>query len=335
MTSKLGFLVVRMFPVYSLLLAIESLRLANQFAARKAFDWTILSSDGEAVQASNGMTIEADCAVTEPVPIDYAFVISGDDQSGAFNLEIRNWLLRQLRNRVTLGAIDSGAFLLAQAKIATGVPMAIHPMSRRAYAESYPHLEMAKAAWTFDSGVMSCAGGVTVLPLMLRVIQTHCGQAVAEMVANDLMVPPELGSNGDPSGDRRGVPTATDAIHQAVALMEKTISEPISIDAVAVTVGLSTRDLTRRFRMRMNTSPGRHYLRIRLNHARQLLFQSRLSITEIAFATGFSSTSAFSRAFSAEFGTSPVATRNRLRRSGKADDVPLSQVTRRYRVPPA
>jgi transcriptional regulator GlxA family with amidase domain len=48
-----------------------------------------------------------------------------------------------------------------------------------------------------------------------------------------------------------------------------------------------------------------HYLALRVDRARQLLRETGLSELEVAIATGFGSTSQFSRAFARAYGASP------------------------------
>ena len=65
----------------------------------------------------------------------------------------------------------------------------------------------------------------------------------------------------------------------------------------------------RLFARELGTSWRAAYLRLRLAHAARLLRQSPLSLRQIAYATGFSSPSHFSRAFGTAHGIPPGAWR--------------------------
>jgi transcriptional regulator GlxA family with amidase domain len=65
------------------------------------------------------------------------------------------------------------------------------------------------------------------------------------------------------------------------------------------------RQLERLVRRRLNDSPMRYYLKVRLQAARHLLFYSDRTVQGIALACGFSSPELFSRCFRAQFGRSP------------------------------
>jgi transcriptional regulator GlxA family with amidase domain len=74
-------------------------------------------------------------------------------------------------------------------------------------------------------------------------------------------------------------------------------------------VGLSPRHLNRLFTSQLKAGYLETYRGVRLDHAHKLLEQSPMSVSEIAFATGFSSASHFSREFHRRFGISPKGAR--------------------------
>jgi transcriptional regulator GlxA family with amidase domain len=58
------------------------------------------------------------------------------------------------------------------------------------------------------------------------------------------------------------------------------------------------------FKRHTGMTPGKFYLNLRLKAANRLILDSSLSFQEIAVRSGFNSLSAFSRAYSREFGRS-------------------------------
>lgn len=99
---------------------------------------------------------------------------------------------------------------------------------------------------------------------------------------------------------------------RAIAIMVDTIEEPASPALIAERLGISTRQLERLFGRYLNSTPKHYFLEMRLNRARNLLVQTEQSVTEIAMACGFHSTSHFSKAFRSHFGRSPVGQRTLL-----------------------
>lgn len=87
-------------------------------------------------------------------------------------------------------------------------------------------------------------------------------------------------------------------------------AERITVEDLARAASVSSSYLTRLFRQQMETSPHDYLLRFRINHAKQLLMETDLSIGTIARQVGFSSESNFSYRFSHVCGLSPRAYRN-------------------------
>ena len=90
------------------------------------------------------------------------------------------------------------------------------------------------------------------------------------------------------------------------------MEDPLAPCELADLLGISTRQLERLFGRYLNTSPKRYITEMRLHRARNLIVQSEQSITEIAMACGFNSTSHFSKVFRSHYGISPLAQRTTL-----------------------
>src|SRR5262249_8019952 len=90
-----------------------------------------------------------------------------------------------------------------------------------------------------------------------------------------------------------------------IRTMEAHLDTPLSPRQLAAANSLSVRQLERLVRRRVNDSPLRYYLRVRLQAARHLLFYLARTLPEISFACGSSPTEIFSRCFRAQFGRSP------------------------------
>lgn len=81
--------------------------------------------------------------------------------------------------------------------------------------------------------------------------------------------------------------------------------ESIRVEDLLDQVHMSRRVLERKFMATLRRSPAATIRRIRIERAKQLLFDTPLSITDIASKTGFGKTDAMARAFRSEFGLTP------------------------------
>ena len=86
--------------------------------------------------------------------------------------------------------------------------------------------------------------------------------------------------------------------------------EPLSVNEIARSLGISASHLRARFRASCGVSLGRHLRRLRLEKACGLLRLSQRRVTEIAELCSFSSIYSFSRAFHTAYGVSPMAYRH-------------------------
>lgn len=81
--------------------------------------------------------------------------------------------------------------------------------------------------------------------------------------------------------------------------------ESFSVEMLCQEIGISERQLQRKLKAITNKSPVKLISSVRLHRAKELLMTSDETVAEIAFQTGFSSPSYFSKCFKRAFGHSP------------------------------
>jgi AraC family transcriptional regulator len=101
-------------------------------------------------------------------------------------------------------------------------------------------------------------------------------------------------------------------VRRVTKYMQERLDEPISLQDVAGVLGLSRFHVCTAFRQATGFTPHQWLVRLRMTHARRLLSDRRLSITDVALAVGYQTPSSFSQAFRAEVGTTPRDFRRRL-----------------------
>jgi len=90
--------------------------------------------------------------------------------------------------------------------------------------------------------------------------------------------------------------------------------EPIDRQELSREFGLTPSYLSQLYKRFANVSFSSSLLKLRLDHAANLLAHSRQSISEIAYRSGFNDTSYFTRAFQKRFGKTPSAYRLEAKR---------------------
>lgn len=102
-------------------------------------------------------------------------------------------------------------------------------------------------------------------------------------------------------------PEDIERIHQAKAVLLRDIENPPSLMALAKAVGLNDYKLKQGFRHVFGTTVFGCLHDHRMEKARQLLQTSNLTVSEVAYAVGFSNRSYFAAAFKRKFSINPKA----------------------------
>src|SRR3954466_142993 len=104
------------------------------------------------------------------------------------------------------------------------------------------------------------------------------------------------------------VPT-TRHLLRARDLADARYADPLGVDDLARTAGLSRAHFSREFKRAFGESPHVYLLTRRLERAAALLRTTDRSVSSICFAVGLRSVGSFTTSFSRAFGTTPLAYR--------------------------
>jgi AraC family carnitine catabolism transcriptional activator len=300
----LSFLLLPDYAMVSLLSAIEPLRIANRLAGKALFRWQCLSENGEPVVASNGMALQQSLNMTaEPSPRNL-FVNASFHPEKHMSEAVVKWLKSLSKQGCMIGALDTGCYLLAKAKLLDGYQMTLHWEAKAAFQERYPHLTVSNELFEIDRKRITCAGGTAATDMVLYLIEHYYQSDLADLVCEQLI---KNGARSQSDNQRIGWSKRLNIHHpkilNAVELMNANIETPLTASDLAKALSISIRQLERLFRQYLKCSPSTYYLQLRIEHARYLLSDSGLSIAEIALASGFSSTAHFSRRYREFYGT--------------------------------
>jgi AraC family carnitine catabolism transcriptional activator len=320
------------FPLNALVLASEALRIANQNSGREIFRWRFVSEDGAPVRASNGLWMSADDSLQTMVQADFYLVFEGNLPMQRNSPKLLNQLRTAARFGASIGAVDTGAFALAQAGLMGGRDVVLHWEAVPTFHERFPELNVNGQLYLVDGQRISCAGGIATLDMMLDLIARLETSTLASEVANALVYVPRPAATAQ-RPDAPSAPAAEPALSdRIVGLMEQNLDFPLALEDIAERLSVSVKTLLRECRRRFDETPARLYLRIRLQAARNMLFYEEFGIKDIATACGFSYPGVLSRTFRTQFGMTPRDFRASLRRQQNQAYRP--EVRRLSTVPP-
>ena len=308
--ERFVFLLLENFTLIAFAGAIEPLRLANRMSGRTLYAWQVVTETGGPVTASNGVVLQADAGLGEVQRDAVILVVGGINVKQAISRPVLTWLRREARRGLAIGALCTGAQVIAQAGLLEGRRCTIHWENRDSFEEDFPDIELTQNVFVIDRDRYTAAGGAASTDLMLKLIARKHGAELANLVA-DQMIHTSIRSDRDEQ--RLSIPTRIGVRHPKLAAviqrMEANIEEPISPMLLARDAGMSTRQLERLFRRYLNRSPKRYYMELRLAKARNLLMQTDMSVINVALACGFTSPSHFSKCYRALYRTTPYRER--------------------------
>ena len=305
-TREIVFLLVPEYSFIAFSNAVEPLRMANRMRGRPLYRWRVVTAGGIPVTSSSGLLVQVDGGLESGTNADLVVVCAGERVQHHADKACLAWLRRLAQRRIPLGAICTGAYVLARADLLGGHRCTIHWENLASLREEFPDITVTSRLFEIDGDRFTCSGGVAPLDMMLNLIEAEHGGSLAVAISEELVCDRIRGHN-----DLQRIPlrhhlgTSQPKLVEAISLMEANIEEPMSLDELSRHVGLSRRQLERLFQKHLHRVPTRYYLDLRLARARLLLLQTTRPIVDIAFACGFVSAPHFSKCYRDHYGVPP------------------------------
>lgn len=218
-----------------------------------------------------------------------------------------------------LCSICSGVFVLAAAGVLDGKRVTTHWRYAERLQQRYPQLQVEPDALYIDEGqVLTSAGSAAGIDMLLHLVRRDHGGAIANRVAQRLVVPPHR-EGGQAQFVPRPMPS--DEASPLAKLMDWVRANPRldhSVASLAARAAMSARTLQRQFLDATGMGPYAWVVRERVSLARDLL-ESRpnLPMGRVAELAGFGSEESLRRHFRRIALTSPAAYREQFARSAQ------------------
>ena len=314
--TTVAFLLIREFPMLSVVSGVEPLRGANRLLAKRCYDWRFYSDDGAPVTASNGMTVNVSGGLAGIAAnldgIDYLFVTAGLDADPPHRARPHAVLHQCARSRTVVGSLSSGSFILARAGLLGGYRCTIHWELRPAFVETFPDLDCSPGLYVIDRDRWTSSGGIACMDMMLQLVERDHGPALSRAVANQFQIDRiRNAAIHQRPGQLDRLDNLPAPLQKAIELMRANIETPLKVARIAALAGLQLRRMERMFKSNIETSPARFYRALRLENARDLLLHTNLSTLEIGVLCGFSSSSHFAMTYQKHYGMRPTDARRR------------------------
>lgn len=308
-----GIVVLNNFTLNAFSGFIDALRLAADTGGRSRqieCGWTIMGKGS--IRASCGLSISPDVEPIEPENFDYIAVAGGNDYPSRLQPAwLTEYLQRTAMAGVPLIGLCTGSFNIARAGLMDGRRVCVHWNVHEEFALQFPSIEAVSDRIFLDSGDrITCAGSTGSYDLALHLVGRHCGpkrvqQSLRHMVLNGRRTAsyPQIQFASETRELRDPV------VRKCVNLMEQTLNEPIATDELAARVGISSRQLSRRFKASLGQPPSCYFRSLRIRYGAWRLIHSTEPLSSIAAEVGFVDASHFQREFKKHYGNTPGAYR--------------------------
>lgn len=117
------FLLVEEFSHIAFACAVEPLRIANLVSEKQLYTWAFASETGESAVSSNGAVVLVQHGFDDLPACDHLFVLSGIHMRDHVTRALLTTLRRQKAHGTRIGAICSGAWILAECGFLNGPPL--------------------------------------------------------------------------------------------------------------------------------------------------------------------------------------------------------------------
>ena len=311
---RVGFVLAPRFTLTAFAGFVDALRLAADEGDRSRpvdIEWSALGRVGTPIASSCGALVQPWAEMENPERFDCIVVVGGLLHGGQKVLPgTYPFLKAAAKAGVALVGMCTGSFILARAGLLEGYVACVSWFHREEFVAEFPAQRMiTNRMFVVDRDRMTCAGGTSVVHLAAHLIEKYYGRALANKSLRILIEDQPLPSS-TPQPESVVTRQAHDSVvRQAMLLIEQKLAQSEPLTGIAQTLGISMRQLERKFVADVCLTPRDYRLQLRLARARWMIEHTDLSVTDVGFECGFGDCSHFSRAFTSHFKVRPSSLR--------------------------
>jgi transcriptional regulator GlxA family with amidase domain len=293
---------------------------ANTFIeSADRYETVLVGPHRNPLRASNGIRLTADLTLEEATGGFDIILVAGAPTPPEAEPEpdLVQWAKELPRRSGIYGSICTGAFLLGYAGLLDDRRVTTHWQDAQALAARFPKARVEPDLIYVRDGRLITAAGVTAgIDLGLSLVGQRHGAETALKVAKRLVVvaqrqggqsqfSPYLTAPADPES-----PIARIQDHVMCNIRDRH-----TLESLATSIGMSTRNLARHFVQATGITPHEYIERARVDAARMMLEGSDRPLKAVAFDCGFGSVDRMRIVFRTRLGVSPAQYRASFQRA--------------------
>lgn len=304
--QTVALVVRRDFQVMSLA-ALSAFEFANLAAGEKLYDISVLSEHGGLVASS--LFTSVDTQAFKKADFDTVLISGAMDRSSASD-GVHSFLVDAAANSRRVGALCVGAFALAEAGLLDNRRATVHWARAKEMRDKFPAIRVEEdRIFIIDGKIWTSAGMTAALDLTIGMVEKDFGAKLARTVSQRLVLYHRRAGGQSQHSAMLELSSSSDRIQMALEFARQNLRRDLSVEDLADAACLSPRQFSRTFRAQTGSSPAKALENLRLEAARLMMEQGRVSLETVALETGFGDRERMRRAFLRAYGQSPQSLR--------------------------
>jgi transcriptional regulator GlxA family with amidase domain len=276
---------------------------ANQALGKKspAYDIELVSNHEGPVETSSGVSLIAHRGfATVRGSIDTLLVVGGPGVTRAVeDAALLRWIVRSAAQARRVGAVCTGAFLLAAAGLLDGRRAVTHWAHCDSFARQYPKVTVdPDAIYVRDGDVYTSAGVTAGMDLALSLVEADLGRNISLTVARNLVLFVRRPGGQSQFSTLLELQAADRSpLRDLQSWAAEHLADDLSVEVLAARVHMSVRNFSRIFRRDVGRTPAEFVERVRVEAARRRLEEVGGGLRQIALECGLGSPDSMRRSF--------------------------------------
>ncbi|SFR12450.1 Transcriptional regulator GlxA family, contains an amidase domain and an AraC-type DNA-binding HTH domain [Enterobacter sp. kpr-6] len=307
---RIGLIVADNFQVLALS-TLSVFEFANLVVGEAFYQPTVYSGRGGPVRSSSGVSIDS-VALSDEVVVD-TWLVAGvlmpaSEPASGETIDFLQTTARQARR---IAGVCTGAFVLAQAGLLENKRATTHWAHAQSLKTLHPSIRLDEdRIFIIDEAIWTSAGMTAALDMALGMVEKDLGEAIARDVAHRLVMNQRRAGGQTQHSQMLALAPRSDRLQRALEYARNNLNKSLTVEILADAVHLSARQLSRLFRTETGKSPAKAIEGLRLEAARLMIEQSRLSLDVIARESGFRDRRHMREVFVRGYGVPPQSLRS-------------------------
>ncbi len=291
--------------------AITVFEIANLSVEEPVYRVDLLSETGGLVRSSSGLAVDTEAFDERALD---TLIICAATQVQPSSPAVLAFVRRAAQTARRVAAPCTGAFVLAEAGMLDGRRASTHWLFARRLQRRFPLIKVeADRIFIVDGNLWTSAGMTAAVDLALALVEKDLGPEIARTIAKSLVVYHRRTGGQSQFSALSKLEPSSDRIQKALEFARRHLGSALSVEVLAEAASLSVRQFSRAFHAETGQTPAKAVESLRVEQARLLIEQGRLSMDRIAVETGFVDPERMRRAFLRCLGQPPQAIRRQSR----------------------